>query len=143
MDDLRITDWLSIPARELSWSAARSSGAGGQNVNKVASKVDLRFDATESEVLSQAVKTRLLEACRNRLDAQGRIQVVSQLTRDQARNLEDARARLADLVRAALYPPRPRRPTRKPRSADRRRLQNKKRNSERKQSDGGFCRDCL
>ncbi len=134
MDDLRINERIAIPARELSWSAARSSGAGGQNVNKVASKVDLRFDAMHSTALSEPVRRRLLEACRNRLDVRGRVQVVSQVTRDQARNLEDARERLAAMIRRALHPPARRKPTRKPRSADRKRLKGKRQQSERKRA---------
>lgn len=134
MEDLRITDRVVIPAREMSWSAARASGSGGQNVNKVSSKVDLRFDATHSSALSEPVKQRLLDACRNRLDAEGRVQVVSQVTRDQNRNLDDARDRLAAMIRRALDPPRRRKATRKPRSADRRRLQGKRRQSDRKRS---------
>jgi ribosome-associated protein len=129
---LVIHEELILPAADLSWTAVRSSGPGGQNVNKVASKVELRFDLARTEALSEAVKARLRARAAGRLDAEGRLLVTSQLTRDRERNLEDARRKLRELVLAALAPPRPRRPTRPTASSKRRRLDEKRRRGARK-----------
>ncbi|CAG0996135.1 hypothetical protein GPROT1_03438, partial [Gammaproteobacteria bacterium] len=87
--DLVVTERVTIPDADLSWTAVRGSGPGGQNVNKVASKVDLRFDLEGTQALSADVKRRLTALASGRLDAEGRILITSQLTRDQGRNLED------------------------------------------------------
>jgi len=123
---------LVIPADELSWTAVRSAGPGGQNVNKVASKVDLRFDLEGSRALTDAVKQRLRRIAAARLDAEGRIAIVSQSARTQTRNLELARERLVELVRAALIPPKPRRKTRPSKASKRRRIADKRQRSETK-----------
>lgn len=122
-----------IPAAELSWKAVRSSGPGGQNVNKVSSKVDLRFDFRACGVLSPEVKDRLALIATHRLDGEGRIQIVSQVTRDQPRNLEDARATLTALIRQALVRPKTRRATKPSRSAKRRRVDDKRKHSDKKE----------
>lgn len=101
-------------------------------MNKVASKVDLRFDLQNNQTLPSAAVVRLRRAVRHRLDEDGRVQVTSQRTRDQQRNLEDARDKLAELIRAALRAPKPRRPTKPSRGAKRRRLDAKRRLSEKK-----------
>lgn len=134
MDDLQVTQLLVIPARELSWTAARAGGPGGQNVNKVASKVDLRFPIDASEALDAFTKSRLKRLARHRLDAAGTLRITSQKTRDQGRNLEDARLKLAELIRKALERPTPRKKTRPSRGAVERRLKEKRQNSERKGS---------
>lgn len=136
MADLVVSPAVVIPDAELAWTAARSSGPGGQNVNKVASKVELRFDFAASGALSASVKARLRALAASRLDAEGRILVTSQLARDQSRNLEDARQKLAELIRAALVVPKRRRKTQPSRAAKQRRLNEKKRQSEKKQSRG-------
>jgi ribosome-associated protein len=125
---------LTIPQRELIWVAVRSSGPGGQNVNKVSSKVELRFDFEASTALSASVKTRLRRLAEHRLDAEGRILIVSQLTRNQPQNLTDARERLADLIGKALLVPKPRRPTRPSKAAKRRRVADKRVVAAKKQS---------
>jgi ribosome-associated protein len=122
---LRVSPEVTIPDAELTWRAVRSSGPGGQNVNKVASKVELRFDLAGTQVLSEGQKQRLRTLARSRLDAEGALVVTSQATREQSRNLEDARDKLAALVAQALVPPRPRKPTRPTRGSRERRLRAK------------------
>ena len=109
-DDLQVTTSVIIPASELEWTAVRSSGPGGQNVNKLNTKIDLRFDLPATQALHAPAKARLRRLAAGRLDAEGRVVIISQATRNQQRNLEDARQRLAALIRIALRPPRPRRP---------------------------------
>jgi ribosome-associated protein len=132
MDDLSVSPTVTIPARELRWSASRSGGPGGQNVNKVSSKVDLRFDLEASEALTDAQKSRLRAAARNRLDEDGAIQIVVQDPRDQQKNLELARARLAELIRKSMVVPKARKKTRPSLGAKRRRLNDKKRVGDKK-----------
>jgi ribosome-associated protein len=124
-----VTDTVCIPASALSVHAVRASGPGGQNVNKVATKIDLRVDLAAVEGLPDAARARLHLLARHRLDAYGRLVVTSQATRNQARNLEDARAKVIDLVRAALVPLRRRVKTAPTLRARQRRLTGKKRRS--------------
>jgi ribosome-associated protein len=124
---------VTLPGDELEWHAVRASGPGGQNVNKVASKVELRFNLPGSRVLSAAVKERLGRLGKGRLDADGWLFVVDQSTRDQRRNLDAARRKLAELVRRALTPPKKRKPTAPTVAARRRRLEQKRRQSSKKQ----------
>jgi ribosome-associated protein len=138
VDALWINDRVVIPVDELSWTAVRASGPGGQNVNKVSSKVELRFDIVRTRALAPGAKTRLYTLCRNKLDAEGRVRIVSQATRDQLKNLEDARAKLAALVLEALTPPKPRRPTKPTRGSKERRLKAKRHTSAKKQFRSDF-----
>jgi ribosome-associated protein len=138
LQDLFVRPGLSIPERELVWSAVRASGPGGQNVNKVASKVELRFDFEGSAALTPPVKQRLRGLSRHRLDAEGRILVVSQLTRNQAQNLTDARRKLAHLIEQALLIPKRRRATKPSRAAKRARVADKRAQSRKKQSRGAI-----
>jgi ribosome-associated protein len=133
---LQVDERVTIPATDLSWTAVRASGPGGQNVNKVASKVELRFELAQCAVLSPAVKARMFAACKSRLDAEGRVRIVSQATRDQGQNLEDARDKLAALVRAALTVPKPRTATKPTRGSKRRRLLGKHKQAEKKAMRG-------
>jgi ribosome-associated protein len=125
---------LTIPSREIEWTAVRSSGPGGQNVNKVSTKVELRFDFEESSQLTVAVKARLRALAQHRLDADGRILITSQVTRNQPQNLEDARNRLAELIAKAMVVPKKRRPTKPSKAAKRRRVADKRVHSKKKQS---------
>ena len=125
--DARVT----IPAEELRWTATRSSGSGGQNVNKVSSRVELRFGLETTRALTPAVVERLRNLARNALDAEGNILVKSDKTRDQPKNLEDAREKLRELVRQALVVPKSRRPTRPSRRQKARRLDDKRHDGER------------
>lgn len=133
-EGLRINETVVIPEADLTWSAARSSGPGGQNVNKVASKVELRFDLERTSALAPDVKERLRSLAKNKLDRDGRVVVVSQATRDQLRNLEDARAKLALLVEQALEVPKPRKSTKPSKGAQRRRVEDKRRQGDKKKS---------
>jgi ribosome-associated protein len=111
VEPLIVTQDVVIPPGELSWSASRSSGPGGQNVNKVSSKVLLRFDLEASCALREPAKARLRRIAASYLEADGAIVLVCQEDRSQLRNLERARERLAELVRQSLVVPRRRRPT--------------------------------
>ncbi len=132
-DPLIVDAKVVIPAADLSYTAARSSGPGGQNVNKVSSKIELRFDLEGTSALQPAAKARLRALAGHRLDADGQVRVVSQKTRDQSRNREDARDKLAELIRSALVAPKPRMATRPSRGAKRRRREDKRRRAGTKQ----------
>ena len=126
MDAIVVTEVVRVPAAALTMRAVRASGPGGQNVNKVASKVDLRVDLDAIEGLAEAARARLRTLAANRLDAEGRLQITSQATRDQARNLEDAREKVRALVAIALREPKRRRPSRPTAAARERRIESKK-----------------
>jgi len=121
-----------IPASALAVQASRSSGPGGQNVNKVASKIELRVDLSRVEGLDPAARARLDAAVAGRRDASGFLLLRSQRTRDQHRNLEDAREKARAIVARALVPPAVRRPTRKTAASRERRLEAKRRDAARK-----------
>jgi len=128
-DPIRVTQSVTVPEAALAVAFTRSSGPGGQNVNKVSSKVEMRVDLARIEGLRDDARARLQALTASRLDAEGRLLVTSQLTRDQHRNLEDARAKIRDLVLRALVAPKRRRPTRATRGSVESRLTQKKRDS--------------
>ena len=123
---IRITDTISIDDAELSESFVRSSGPGGQNVNKVSSAVQLRFDVRHSPSLPNDVAVRLMRLAGKRLTKEGVIVIIAQAHRTQERNRADARARLFELIRQAAVKPVPRRATKVPKAAKRQRLEAKK-----------------
>ena len=130
MSDLVISDRLTIPAGELGLAFARSGGSGGQNVNKVSSKVELRWNVASSTALADADRTWLLDKLASRLTSDGTLIVVSQLTRDQIKNRDDAESKLVLIVRTALVRPKTRRATKPSRAAKRRRLDGKRHRAE-------------
>jgi ribosome-associated protein len=122
-----VSESVRIPGHALTVRAVRASGPGGQNVNKVATKIDLRVAMEAIQGLSEPARARLRTLTRHRQDAQGRLVVRSQATRDQAQNLEDARDKVRRFVRAALVSPKARRASRPSPAAVERRVGAKKR----------------
>jgi len=134
--DLVINHRLTIPARDLSWTASRSSGPGGQNVNKVATRVTLRFDLRGTDSLTRAQKSRLRKLAGRRLDAQGALMISAQAERSQRQNLERARDNLRKLIGKALIVPKRRIGTKPTHASKRRRLEGKRRRGDQKKARG-------
>ena len=130
MRDIVVSSRLTIPAGELGLAFARSGGSGGQNVNKVSSKVELRWNLTSSTALSDDDRQWLSQQLASRLTTDGDLIVVSQLTRDQIKNRDDAASKLALIVRTALDRPKTRRPTKVGKGAKRRRVADKRHHAE-------------
>ncbi|NKB60184.1 MAG: aminoacyl-tRNA hydrolase [Alphaproteobacteria bacterium] len=133
---LEITPTISLSEDELSERFIRAPGPGGQNVNKVETAVQLRFDAANSPNLPRAVYMRLAPIAGRRMTRDGVIVITANRFRSQERNRQDARDRLADLIRQAATPPKHRRPTKPGKAAKQRRLDSKKRRSGVKKTRG-------
>jgi ribosome-associated protein len=126
---LQISNTVSIPEEEIEMSAVRSQGAGGQNVNKVASAIHLRFDIQASS-LPDRYKERLFKRSDQRISKDGVIIIKAQKHRSQQQNREDARLRLRELVKSAIALPKRRKPSKPTRSSQRKRLDSKNRRSQ-------------
>lgn len=132
-----ITEALAIPDEEVAFTTSRSGGPGGQNVNKLETRVTLRFDLAGSAALSEEQKARLRERLATRITRDGILQVTSQRHRTQAANREAAVERFAELLRENLREEPPRKKTRPSRAAKARRLEGKRRRSQRKRERSG------
>jgi ribosome-associated protein len=133
---LAVNESLSIPRSELDVKVSRSSGAGGQHVNKTSSRVEIFWNVTGSRALSDEQRARLTAKLASRLTTEGSIRVVASDMRSQSRNRELAEERLADLIRRALVIPKKRRATKPTRAAKEARLDSKKRHSTKKRERG-------
>jgi ribosome-associated protein len=133
IDSIQVAPGVRVPAQAIQMTAVRSAGPGGQNVNKVSSKVQLRVDLAQITGLDVSARQRLLRLAGKRVDSEGNLVVVSQLTRDQLTNVRDALDKVRDLVAMALVAPKPRTPTRPTRGSVRRRIENKRRQADRKE----------
>jgi ribosome-associated protein len=133
---LAVNESLSIPRAELDVKVSRSSGAGGQHVNKTSSRVEIFWNVAGSRALTEEQRARLTAKLASRLTTEGSIRVVASDMRSQSRNRELAEERLADLVRRALVIPKKRRATKPTRAAKEARLDSKKRHSTKKRERG-------
>ena len=136
MAEIRITPAIALDERELEESFVLASGPGGQNVNKVSSAVQLRFNVALSPSLPEPVRYRLMIQLKSRLTNSGELILVGRKYRDQNRNREDVRARLVELIRAATIEPKKRYKTKPSRGAVENRLQHKKKHAELKRGRG-------
>jgi ribosome-associated protein len=130
---IHVMDGVLIPENEIRITASRSGGPGGQNVNKVSSKVTLSFDVRSSAVLSEEQKRKIIGKLATRISKEGILQVVSQRTRSQELNRLDALARFSELLRRVLTPQMPRIKTRVSEAAKQRRVDEKRKHSLTKQ----------
>jgi len=135
-DSLRINAQLAIPRREIRFTFVRSSGPGGQNVNKVASKAVMRWSPGTSEALPEGVRGRLIAQCARRINDRGELILSSQRYRDQAKNIDDCLDKLRSLVATAAITPKKRKKTRVPKSVREARLQQKRVTGQKKRNRG-------
>lgn len=133
---LKINENLSIPLQEISISAIRSQGAGGQNVNKVSTAIHIRFDVQASTAISDEDRERLLEVKDRRLSKDGVIVIKSQRYRSQDKNRSDALERLAEMIRKALVEEKPRKATKPSKKSRQKRLDEKMKRGRLKESRG-------
>jgi len=138
---IHVTDQIAIDPREIEVRFIRASGPGGQNVNKVATAVQIRFDVARSPALPDAVRARLRHLAGRRMNAEGVLVIDARRFRGQERNREDALERLVALIRRAAIPPRPRRPTRPSMGSRERRLAAKHHRADVKRGRGRFDSD--
>jgi ribosome-associated protein len=131
---ISILPGISIPEDELHFTASRSGGPGGQNVNKVSSRVTLTFHVRTSAALSDDQKRRISQKLATRINKEGELRIISQRTRSQEMNRTDAIERFAELIGRALTPARPRIKTRVPAAAHERRIEKKKKRTVVKQA---------
>ncbi|PYM86338.1 MAG: aminoacyl-tRNA hydrolase [Candidatus Rokuibacteriota bacterium] len=131
-EPIAVTGDVRVPGRAILVRAVRASGHGGQNVNKVSTKIELHVDTDAIEGLPVAARLRLAALTRRRRDAEGRLLVTSQQSRHQGQNLDDARDKVRAIILASLAHPTPRRPTRPSSAAEERRIREKKRRAETK-----------
>jgi ribosome-associated protein len=129
---LTVNESVAIPRSELDVRVSRSSGAGGQHVNKTSSRVEIFWNVVSSKALSDDERSRLLDKLSSKLTTEGSVRVVASDMRSQSRNRELAEERLAELVRRALLIPRKRRPTKPTRASKEARLEGKKRQASKK-----------
>jgi ribosome-associated protein len=123
---VEVTPSLTIPESELEVKATRSSGAGGQHVNKTASRIEITWNINNSRAITDEQREILTQRLTSRITAHGSIRVVASEFRSQKQNRDRAEVRLADLIRKALTPRKKRKPTRRPRAANEARLASKK-----------------
>lgn len=137
---LEVNHRISIPFKEFTYTFARSSGPGGQNVNKVNSKVTLHWDVTGSPSLPEDVRARFLAQYPRRVNKDGFLVINSERFRDQSRNVTDCTNKLRDLILVVATPPKKRRPTKPTKGSKERRLAGKRETSQKKQARGNAWR---
>ena len=137
---LEVNHRISIPLKEFQFTFARSGGPGGQNVNKVNSKVTLHWDVTNSPSLPEDVRARFLAQYPRRINKEGFLVISSERFRDQSRNLTDCTNKLRDLILVVATPPKKRRPTKPTKGSKERRLAGTRETSQKKQERGSTWR---
>ena len=133
---IRVTDSIHLDEQELEEHFIRASGPGGQNVNKLSTAVQLRFDVWRSPSLPEGVRARLIQLAGRRISGEGVLVITAQSFRTQVQNRRDARERLFDLIRRAAQVPKARRPTKPSRRQKKKRLESKKRHGRTKSLRG-------